>query len=261
MMQEWNEKNKKRREQQVRLIKQGIPPAIPQPPQTWPKERDSANERSTELAPWNQMSFLDPAKKKRERRFFWQLISSVFLFVITFLIFQAKSPAIHPAEQFMSEVITRDFNFTGLSDWYKQYVGNAPAVLPAFFDDPQETTDKTNLGYMAPVKGKIVWPFDEKRKGIVIRTAEKAEVVAATDGWVTFAGHKEGLGNTIIIQHTNGRETWYGWLQKMNVNEKDWVKRGQRIGDVAQTKGQSLVYFALKKDEQFINPTGVISFE
>jgi stage IV sporulation protein FA len=65
----------------------------------------------------------------------------------------------------------------------------------------------------------------------------------------------------VIIQHANGMETWYGWLQDLNVKEKDWVKGGQLIGQVAQTKGQSLIYFALKKENQFINPASVISFE
>jgi stage IV sporulation protein FA len=123
------------------------------------------------------------------------------------------------------------------------------------------STNPKNSIWIVPVRGVIVLPYDEKRKGIVIRTSTQAEVVAATEGWVTYAGYKDGLGNTIIIQHANGQETWYGWLQSLDVKEKDWVKSGQPIGRVGQTKGQSLVYIALKKDKKFINPSGVIPLE
>ncbi|MBA4496159.1 peptidoglycan DD-metalloendopeptidase family protein [Paenactinomyces guangxiensis] len=261
MNNEWNQNIKKRREQQVRLLKQGVIPTVNHSFRPWGKEWEPSKEQAGEAAPWNQTVQKDSAKRKREKRMMFQLIISAVLLVFTFLILQSSSPSVKPAEQFVTEVMTRDFNFAGLSDWYKQYVGKTPGVLPAFFAENEGNSPLPSSTWKVPVKGEIVLPFDEQRKGVVIRTAPRAKVKAATEGWVTFAGYKEGLGNTVILQHANGRETWYGRLENLKVREKDWVKSGQLIGEAGQTKGQSLVYIALKEGKQFVNPASVIQFE
>lgn len=261
MLREWSQNVRKRREKQVRLIKQGMVPPVNHSIRPWAREWESPKEKFSDPAPWNRFVLEDEKFKKRERRFVFQVTASAILLVFTFLLFHSDHPAVKPAEQFVAEVMTRDFNFGGLSDWYRQYVGGDPGILPAFLKNDQLDRQQTLPLWTVPVKGKIILPFDEKRKGLVIRTAARAEVVAAAEGWVTFAGHKEGLGNTVIIRHAGGRETWYGWLQNLDVKERDWVKSGERIGEVGETKGQSLIYVALKKDNQFVNPAGVIPLE
>ncbi len=250
---------KKRREKQVRSIKQQMDLSFNHPVRPW--ARSVPKERFSDPAPWNRYFPEEEKFKKRERRLVIQATASAILLLFTFLLFHSDSPQVKPAEEFVTEVMTRDFNFAGLSDWYRQYVGGNPGVLPAFQKNDRLEGQQTLPTWTGPVKGKTILPFDEKRKGIVIRTAARAKVVAAGEGWVTFAGHKEGLGNTVIIRHAGGRETLYGWLQNMDVEEKDWVKSGEKIGEVGETKGQSLIYFALKKDNQFVNPAGVIPLE
>jgi stage IV sporulation protein FA len=78
---------------------------------------------------------------------------------------------------------------------------------------------------------------------------------------VTFAGYKKGFGNMIIVRHKGKSETRYGWLDDFKVKEKEWVKNGQVLGNVALTQGQPLLYFAIEKDGKYIDPSGVISFE
>ncbi|SEN34471.1 M23 family metallopeptidase [Lihuaxuella thermophila] len=261
MLREWSQNVRKRREKQVRLIKQGMVPPVHHSVRSWAGEWETPREKIPEPAPWNRFVPEGEKVKRRERRLMFQVTAAAILLVFTFILFHSDSPALEPAEQFATEVMTRDFNFAGLSDWYKQYVGGNPAILPAFLKNDEPGNQQTLPQWRVPVKGKIILPFDEKRKGLVIRTAARAEVVAAAEGWVTFAGHKEGLGNTVIIRHAGGRETWYGWLQNLHVKERDWVKSGERIGEVGETKGQSLIYVAMKKDNQFVNPAGVIPLE
>ncbi|TCS96495.1 M23 family metallopeptidase [Hazenella coriacea] len=258
MKEEWSQNIKKRREQQVRLIKQGIStPPPPSGPVPFKEEKSFVDQTTSELAPWNQGI---KQKSRRERRLVYQFIGAGFLFVLTFLVFQSNSPTMRPVEQFTVQVMTRDFNFSGMSQWYQQIVGTSPSILPAFWSK-LEAPKATSISWGTPVNGTIVYPFDNKRKGVVIRSTIQSPVGAAAEGWVIFAGQKEGLGNTVVIQHGNGRETWYGWLQEITVKEKDWVQKEQPIGKVGEKEGQPLVYIALKKDEQFIDPTGVIFFE
>jgi stage IV sporulation protein FA len=261
-MNEWESNNKQRREKRVRSIQQGLLHKPATPASSWNQEWSGFRERNHEVAGWNPSTYTKSAPKmKRKRRFFYQMTFSLLLLFITSFFFHTKLPTTQPVEQFVTEVMTREFNFAGLSQWYQQHVGATPVILPAFFANHANKSGVNPNAWIMPAKGKIVLPFDSKRKGVVLRTQAQAEVVAATEGWVIFAGQKEGLGNTVIIQHANGMETWYGWLQNLHIQEKDWVKSGQPLGQVAQTKKEFLIYFALKRGDHFVDPASVILFE
>lgn len=252
MVQDWSSNHKKRRERQLSFLKREK-----QRSNTdhldWDKGSGTSYSEST--LPWNSHEY----KNKRGNRFLWQvLISCSFLF-FTYLVLQSHSPVMKPAGDFVYEVMTREFNFAGCADIYNRYVGNTPSILPVFSskistDQPSDSTWKV------PVIGKIVLPYDSQRKGVVIHSAPAAQVAATAEGRVIFAGYKQGLGNTVIIRHANEQETWYGWLGSLDVKEKDWVRSGQELGDVSLTKGQPLLYFALKKKQQFINPAVIVPF-
>ena len=82
------------------------------------------------------------------------------------------------------------------------------------------------------------------------------------DGTVIFAGNKENYGKIVIVQHADGSESWYGQLKEIYVKNYDQVKAGQALGVVNPTGVDTgEFYFAIKKDEKFIDPVQVISFE
>lgn len=60
-------------------------------------------------------------------------------------------------------------------------------------------------------------------------------IMAADSGTVTFAGWKNGYGNTIIIDHKNGYETLYGHLSKISVSKGTKVEKGDAIGTMGNT--------------------------
>ena len=45
-------------------------------------------------------------------------------------------------------------------------------------------------------------------------------VEAMSEGIVRYVGKRDDTGNTVIIQHADGTETWYGHIlvQKINVS-------------------------------------------
>lgn len=61
-------------------------------------------------------------------------------------------------------------------------------------------------------------------------------VYAVADGTTTFRGVKRPYGNTIIIKHDDGTESWYCHLNTMTLAFPGFpVKVGQSIGTVGET--------------------------
>ena len=92
-----------------------------------------------------------------------------------------------------------------------------------------------------PVRGKILSNFGAKNgglynDGINISAAFDSTVAAAENGVVAYAGNEvRGMGNLIIIQHSDGWMTVYAHLNSMSVRRGARVSVGQKIGTVGQT--------------------------
>ena len=97
----------------------------------------------------------------------------------------------------------------------------------------------------APVMGEITSafgyrssPFEGGRslhEGVDFAADPMTPVLATADGIVSYAGPKNGYGNTVIIQHKDGIETLYAHLSRTNVAIGSTVCRGQRVGLVGMT--------------------------
>ncbi len=72
-------------------------------------------------------------------------------------------------------------------------------------------------------------------KGIDLAANRGTPVLAPADGYVTFTGRNGGYGLFVIINHKYGFETKYGHLQKIYVRRGQFVKRGDKIGEVGNT--------------------------
>jgi stage IV sporulation protein FA len=74
---------------------------------------------------------------------------------------------------------------------------------------------------------------------------------------------KEGIGNTVVVQHTDKSETWYGNLATIEVKLYDFITKGTKLGMASSTVDEthSSFYLAVKKDNHFIDPSQVIRFE
>lgn len=250
--QEWVRQIRKRREQQWRQMNKR-------------RERQLLGKGTAAgSVSWNQ-AFIKQQKNKTKterkafHKFLTQCIVVMVLFLATAVIYSVPSYQAVPVKNWISRAMTQEFQFSLVLDWYQKFAAGSPALLPAFSGNQQ--AEKKPEQWAVPVSGKVALPFDEKRKGIVLITPESAIVAASGEGRVQFTGYKEGLGNTIIIQHANGVETWYGWLEEMKVKEKDWVQKGKEIGTVKKMENQSFFYFAIRKNKEFINPVSVIPFD
>jgi murein DD-endopeptidase MepM/ murein hydrolase activator NlpD len=81
-----------------------------------------------------------------------------------------------------------------------------------------------------PILKRILFHY-----GLDFSSDRGTPVLATADGYVNFTGINGGYGKFISINHKYGYETKYGHLQKIYVRNGQFVKRGDKIGEVGNT--------------------------
>jgi murein DD-endopeptidase MepM/ murein hydrolase activator NlpD len=87
-------------------------------------------------------------------------------------------------------------------------------------------------GYYTSGFGVRSSPFGGRVKmheGVDIANRPGTTIKATADGVVIFAGTKSGYGQTVILDHGYGLETWYGHARKLLVARGEKIKRGDSI--------------------------------
>jgi murein DD-endopeptidase MepM/ murein hydrolase activator NlpD len=70
--------------------------------------------------------------------------------------------------------------------------------------------------------------------GVVLAAVGGTLVSTVADGSVTFAGLQAPWGQMVIVNHAQGRQTRYGYLQGLTVQVGQRVRRGQVIAQVSK---------------------------
>lgn len=145
--------------------------------------------------------------------------------VLIGLICLKSSPSLR--EKLYKGVFQNNLNFAKINEVYKKYFGSS---LPLIDDMPEsvELASSSKIEYTDQVKYK---------DGVKLTVNTDYVVSAIKGGIVIFAGEKEGYGNTIIIQQSDGIEVWYSNLKEIKVNMYDYLKQGDIIG---QANGEKL---------------------
>ena len=114
-----------------------------------------------------------------------------------------------------------------------------------------------------PVRGKILSSYGAKNNGLFndginISASRGTDVKAAENGVVAYAGNEvKGMGNLIIIQHSDGWMTIYAHLDSMFVKRGNTVKIGQSIGQIGMSGkvDEPQLHFEIRKGTKAYNPT------
>lgn len=200
----------------------------------------------------------------RKEVFFLKLLTSACLFLIVAILFKNSASSFDQAREFVKGTMEKDFQFAAVSDWYEDQFGKPLALFPQSNEKNMEKTETVDgEHYALPASGKILEDFDVNGQRIMIQTGQGADVEAMNEGIVRFVGNQEGFGKTVIIQHSDKSETWYGNLSDISVSLYDYVEKGKKVGVVtdSESKANGAFYFAIKKDDDFIDPIQVIQFE
>jgi lipoprotein NlpD len=135
----------------------------------------------------------------------------------------------------------------------------APAPVPA--PDPDKRgTDREDVDWMWPVKGRVLSPFSEASKGMDIAGRKGAPVVAAAAGRVVYAGAGlRGYGKLIIIKHNNTWLSAYAHNDNLLVKEQQDVRKGQRIAEMGATDSDRVkLHFEVRRVGKPVDPAKIL---
>lgn len=208
--------------------------------------------------------YTPPAKEKKKTGNTWfiRVLVSLFLLSGAYFITTSQIPQTQPYKDILYEVLTRSYNFTAMANWYEEKFGALPAILPSIGPLADEAQPVLQQGKNSLLKGPatgVLKVMDPPEKGVYIQSMD-FHVKAIDNGKVIFVGEKEGMGKTVVIQHSKGLESWYAGFDTYSVSLNDWVEVQQTLGKASETSDQG-IYFAIKKDGKFVDPRSVVQFE
>ncbi|TCP68571.1 peptidase M23-like protein [Baia soyae] len=284
ILKEWGVHNKLRRQEQIRLIRQGSHKIHSLESDQMETSKDgkpfallttqeseypswvapplaTSHYAMGGIQPWGKAQSWNKKEKKRNKpvKFLVQMVIAATLFLGTTLAIQHQTKV----GQMLTSGLQQQMDVSTIAKFVDQVVGENATVLPAFvgtFLDQAKPDGKSSAGWQVPSKGKVFLPYTAERKGMVLQLVPNEQVHVARDGWVSFVGTKEGLGQTVIVEHEDGSESWYGFLDQPAIKAKAAMKKGDVIGKAEDKQGQSFLYFAIQKQNTWLDPTKVISF-
>ncbi|WP_246940830.1 M23 family metallopeptidase [Bacillus pinisoli] len=196
--------------------------------------------------------------------FMFKILGAACLLLIIAIMFKDGSSRFDSARHFVNKAMESEFQFAAVTEWYEDQFGRPLALLPTTID--KETPAGNAPNYALPVLStKILENFEKNGQGIMIETTgNNSQAEAIYEGTVEYIGTKPEVGGiTVIIQHSDGTESWYGNLEKTDVLLYDYIEKGTKIGTVTNNSDgvNGMFYFAIKKGDSFIDPIQVINFE
>lgn len=199
----------------------------------------------------------------RKELFMLQLLCSIAIFLVVGILFKEDFSKYQNVREFVQHSMEQEFQFAVVSKWYKDNFGQPLALLPIDSEETEKGSTHPQTEYAIPANGRILQSFDVNGQGIMLETIKDSQVEAIDGGLVSFAGNKENLGKTVIIQHADGSESWYGKLATIDVKLYDYIESRTKVGKVMQSENgkAGTYYFAIKKGDSFIDPIQVISFD
>ena len=97
-------------------------------------------------------------EKAKGKPLFDPIVLFLLLLTFTYLIFQSNTTAGRQAQDFVTQVMERDFNFAGVSQWYERQFAGSPSILPVFKPKSEKDSRKTS-SWSVPVQGDVIVPF------------------------------------------------------------------------------------------------------
>ena len=85
--------------------------------------------------------------------------------------------------------------------------------------------------------------------GVSLNVGKNYNINSLCGGIVVYIGDKEKLGNTVIIQGTDGVDYWYSNIDNLSVKLYDYIEKDTLIG----TSVNDNIYLTFVKNGEYIN--------
>ncbi len=137
---------------------------------------------------------------------------------------------------FKNNVFNTNFNFTFFNKLYTKYIDK---YLPFDLYD-EKVVMKEGLVYNSK-KSYL--------NGVSLEVGKNYNMYSLQGGIVVYIGDKEELGNTLIIQGTDGIDYWYSNLENLSVNLYDYIEKDTLLG----VSKSEFIYLNFVKDGEYID--------
>lgn len=136
----------------------------------------------------------------------------------------------------------------------------APVPAPPAEPEKPAGTDREDVDWVWPAKGKVLSPFSESTKGMDIGGRKGAPVLAAASGRVVYAGAGlRGYGRLVIIKHNNTWLSAYAHNDNVLVKEQQDVRKGQKIAEMGSTDSDQVkLHFEVRRQGKPVDPAKVL---
>ncbi|MBX3511621.1 MAG: peptidoglycan DD-metalloendopeptidase family protein [Hyphomonadaceae bacterium] len=145
----------------------------------------------------------------------------------------------------------------------------APSAPPAATPAPQQVAAApviSSARFAWPLRGEVVGRFgpqaDRQRlDGIEIAGLEGAQVQAAADGEIVYAGDDlPGYGFLVLVSHADNYVTAYGYNRRALVREGQRVRAGQAIAELGpRPDGRPRLLFQVRRGAEPLDPASVLA--
>jgi lipoprotein NlpD len=135
-----------------------------------------------------------------------------------------------------------------------------PAPPVAAAPEKPAGTDREDVDWTWPAKGKVLASFTETTKGMDIAGRKGAPVLAAASGRVVYAGAGlRGYGKLVIIKHNNTWLSAYAHNDNVLVKEQQDVRKGQKIAEMGSTDADQVkLHFEVRRQGKPVDPAKVL---
>lgn len=127
-----------------------------------------------------------------------------------------------------------NYNFSSINKLYNNYFADFLKTSKdsvAVFEEKGKTED-----------------YKKYKDGVVKQIGKNEEIKLLNGGIVVFIGEKEGYGNTVIVQQSNGTDAWYGNIKKVDVKLYDYLEKGETLGTASEK-----LYLVFQKDGEYLD--------
>ncbi|MGA2548693.1 MAG: peptidoglycan DD-metalloendopeptidase family protein [Burkholderiaceae bacterium] len=130
----------------------------------------------------------------------------------------------------------------------------SPAPAP---DAAAPAGDEAAIGWIWPAKGPLLSQFNApKNKGIDIAGKMGDPILASGSGTVIYVGQGlRGLGNLVVVKHTEGLISVYAHNSKILVANNQPVKRGDQIAEMGNSESEKIeLHFEIRRQGEPVDP-------
>lgn len=126
-------------------------------------------------------------------------------------------------------IMTDTFNFMAFNNWYTKIIK---------FKNPKvQLVSSEMFNYIRKEKINNYEKYEIEKETVIN---------SLTSGIVIYVGSKDNLGNTVIIQGSDGFDIWYSNIENINVSLYDYIDAKTIIGEAS-----NYIYLTITKDNKY----------